>query len=909
MLAQVLWNSPRSLPLAAAVAVVAVAAIVWLYPPQVKGLAWPWRWGLPALRAAGLLALAAALLRPAVMRPKTGQERGAVLVLVDRSRSMAVVDNARSPAELVGLADGLGMLPPGARSGSAAGVASLASGARQRLAAVERAWGDFEYARVAGRGVEAARARVEAATAEMRRALGDLARAGGTLGDAAVTQCISAIGPVPSPDVAEPGPKLAALRTGLDAVVAAATHVQAAADQEVYGANAAVRAVCDGLARKSRYGLVEEALLRRGGLLDRLGPEQPVAGFAIAEDLSPLPLPSGTPSAARADAPTTLPATAPATQPSNTPSFALAPDGRRSDIVGCVRKAIDAFEGRDVAAVVVLSDGRAAGAAASVAAGLGASGAPVYAVAVAPRAGVRDVSIGRLVVPVSGFTGEAATVRAEVRHQGVAGGQVQVRLTTDGPGGTVEQVEVVKLVEGKPASAEFQVKLTRPGTQRVSVSLAGVEGEATAENNTAERWVKVLSQKVRVGAFALLPGWDFQYLRNAVARTPWAELQAGVLSPSAPRLPLTPEQILQQDVLVFYDVPVGALDDAQWSAVYRLASERGGSVIFLAGLAHVPAEYGPHFVASSLLPYPADLAPTWRVWPGEEPMFRLVPHPDAAGEPVLRLGGDGGGGGLQRWQMLPGFYHVLPIGRLKPGAQALLVEASSGEPVLTEMRVGSGRAFLFGATETWRWRSGSGDVQDRFWLQLIRHAAGEPYGARSERLALDVDRVAFEAGQTTQAKVRALSGTTPDALRLEVAQGGKIVRTLTPVPAGGGDTARFTARVGPLPAGEYELRASEAGDASGVGALSIPLHVTATYETELADVSADESLLSRLAESSGGEVVPLEQVGKLPERIRERTTGRSRYVEQRLWDSPYLFVLVVACFAAEWAARKRLGLV
>jgi hypothetical protein len=910
MLAQVLWNSPRSLPLAVAVAIVAVAAVVWLYPPQVKGLGWAWRWGLPGLRAAGMLALAAALLRPAVMRPKTGQERGVILVLVDRSRSMAVVDNARSPAELVALADGLGMLPAGARSGAAAGVAALAADARPRLAAVERAWGDLDYARVAGRGVEAARARVEAATAELRRAAGDVQRAGAALGDGAVTERLSAIGVIPNPDAAEPGPRLAALRAALDAVGAAATQVQGVADAELHRTSPAVKAVCDELSRKSRYELVEEALLRPGtGLLARL-PGEAVVRFGIAEDLSPLPLQVPA-SDAPGGAPASLPSTAPATVPSREPAFGAPPDGRRSDIVGCLRKALEGFEGREVAAVVLLSDGRPAGAASAVTAGLGASGAPVYAVAAAPGGGaLRDVSVGRLVAPASGFVGEVATVRVEVRQQGVQEGQVRVKLTTDAGRGAEQQVETVRLVEGRAAPAEFQVKLARPGAQRVSVSLDGVGGEATAENNGAERWVKVLSQKVKVAAFAMLPGWDFQYLRNALARTPWAELRAAVLNPSSPRVPLTPEQILAQDVLVLYDVPVAALDDARWTAVYRLVSERGGSVLLLAGPGHLPAEYGAHFVASSLLPYPPDLAPTWRVWPGEEPMFRLVPDLEASNEPVLRVGGEGGAAAVQRWQMLPGFYHVLPVGRLKPGAQALLVEASSGEPVLTQMRVGAGRTFLFGATETWRWRSGPAaeDLQDRFWLQLIRHAAGDPYGARSDRLALDVDRVSFEVGQTAQAKVRALSAVSADALRLEVVQGAGVARTLSPSPAGGAESGRFTARVGPLPAGDYELRLSEAGTAGAAGAVSLPLHVTAGYETELADVSGDRSLLSRLAESTGGELVPLEQVGRLAGRLHDRAAHRSSYVEERLWDSPYLFVLVVACFAAEWAARKRLGL-
>src|SRR3989442_9116843 len=111
MLAQVLWNSTRALPVAAAIGLAVVAAVAWLYPPQVKLLRGGWRWGLPALRACAALALAASLLKPAVLRPKTAGERPAVLVLVDRSRSMSVTHNPRTPAQLVAPADRLGRLP------------------------------------------------------------------------------------------------------------------------------------------------------------------------------------------------------------------------------------------------------------------------------------------------------------------------------------------------------------------------------------------------------------------------------------------------------------------------------------------------------------------------------------------------------------------------------------------------------------------------------------------------------------------------------------------------------------------------------------------------------------------------------------------------------------------------------
>jgi hypothetical protein len=381
-----------------------------------------------------------------------------------------------------------------------------------------------------------------------------------------------------------------------------------------------------------------------------------------------------------------------------------------------------------------------------------------------------------------------------------------------------------------------------------------------------------------------------------------------VLGSSSGRVPLSADQILREDVLVLSDVPVGALDDSQWSAVYRLVAERGGSVIFLAGPSHAPAEYGTHFVASSLLPYPAELTPTWRMWPGEEPMFRLAPDPGAAGESALRLGGEGGAAGAQRWQMLPGFFRVLPIGRLKESAQALLIEASSGEAVLTQMRVGAGRAFLFGANETWRWRFGPiPDAHDRFWLQLIRHAAGESYAARSERLGLDTDRISFDAGESVPIRVRQFGGGDAAELKLEILKDENPFSTVALSPTGGPDSGRFRARVGPLREGDYQLRLSEQGTGSAAS-VSLPLHVYSSYETELADVSGDGSVLSRLAEASGGGVYAIEDVGRLAERFEGGSERRSSFVEMRLWDSFYLFVLVVACFAGEWAARKRLGL-
>jgi hypothetical protein len=77
---------------------------------------------------------------------------------------------------------------------------------------------------------------------------------------------------------------------------------------------------------------------------------------------------------------------------------------------------------------------------------------------------------------------------------------------------------------------------------------------------------------------------------------------------------------------------------------------------------------------------------------------------------------------------------------------------------------------------------------------------------------------------------------------------------------------------------------------------------------EMADVSADPRLLRRIANSSGGQFLPLDQLNTLPRRLTEIRQRQSRLVEYALWDSPYLFAFVLGCLSAEWAMRKKFGL-
>jgi len=66
--------------------------------------------------------------------------------------------------------------------------------------------------------------------------------------------------------------------------------------------------------------------------------------------------------------------------------------------------------------------------------------------------------------------------------------------------------------------------------------------------------------------------------------------------------------------------------------------------------------------------------------------------------------------------------------------------------------------------------------------------------------------------------------------------------------------------------------------------------------------------MRRLTESTGGAAMTLDELPTLPQTISSHRRTISREASFALWDSPYLFALVVGCLATEWAMRKRAGL-
>jgi len=892
--AVLLWHGAGDWPWSILIALACGVAVWWWYPPQVRTLSRAWRWTLPTLRSLAVVALAVAVLKPVFVRPKAVEETGAVVVLIDRSASMDVVDDARAPADRVRLAAGLGLLPSNARGGMISNLYAHVQTVRRLSGDLARAAADIDYARLAGQGTDDAQKRFDDAAFAFDAAVQATREAAKPVEAAPVQALVRSLGELERPTTPiDPWFKKA---RDLTTKLRAAVHdAQAASDQKMYDSDPQVKAAAGRVGRLSRAELVDRSLVGFDRALFKALPKDvTVYAFSAGERVEPYSVDD-------------RPTTAPATRPSAGGSF-------RSDLLGGVRGVVSRLGNTPILAVVLLSDGRQVGGDAGATSTLGAISVPVFTVGVASQAAPRDVSVARVTLPASAYAGESVTLRAEVRGTGLKGKSVPVTLDVGGE----KQTAVAKFTDDTPAKVEFTFKPKSSGIVPVTLSAGTVDGEVSTDNNVARRSLKVMSDRVRVAMLTPAATWDFQYVRNSLSRAAWATVSDQILFKPDAVWKLSPDEILSQQVVILSDVGPGRIDARQWEALYKLVTERAASVIIIAGQANVPGAPGTPAppIYSDFLPFLPGQAPAWRTWPGTDAQFRLKPTEQGTRTDAMRLGESSDL--LASWASLPGFFRVVSVANLKPNATPLLVERDSGQAVLTESRLGKGRVFFFGAEETWRWRAKVGERdQDRFWTQFVRYAGEEPYAAVTGGTSLDVDRVVVEPGESVQVRARVLDdtgrGSTEPVQSLRVTRAGQVVATVplrsTTTEPGG----RYAGTLSDLAPGDYELQLGDAGGATTRATTNpagpvVRVSVRADTEAELVNLSGDEEFLRSIASATGGEYLSVDQITTLPDRLDGARQRQSRFVETRLWDGPYLFVFVLGCLGAEWGLRKRLGL-
>jgi len=585
-------------------------------------------------------------------------------------------------------------------------------------------------------------------------------------------------------------------------------------------------------------------------------------------------------------------------------------DGERTDIGAALERAGRDLGGRNLRAVLLLSDGRftAGRNPVWVAARYPV---PVYTALVGDSASLRDVRVTDVLTNDVAYVGAEVPVRVAIGATGFAGERASVTLSEGGR--TIATTEVVLPADGGEAAVELAVTPASPGLKRWTASVSRRPGEATYRNNTQSVAVRVIDQKRRLLVLAAAPSPDLAALRavldaddqiEATYRTQRApgQFYEGALPETLDRAPAAGGF----DLLVLVGYP-GAAADAGQAARIAAAIDAGRPALFV-------------------LTRQTDMAALARHFNGRLPAVPEVPRPGfveaglaltraAASHPVLEVPG----GAPAAFTQLPPLEASESRWALAPGARVLATArrggVDTGAPLLVLRQEGGARSAALLGAASWRWRTLPADLDALAPLypglvdNLVRWTT-----TREDRRPVRVrpTRPAFGPGERVrfvgQVYDEALRPVADAEVRVTVSgPGGRAVRTMQALGSG-----RYALDLAPLAAGAYTFEAVAArggariGDDRGafaVGALAV----------EFQHPGADPALMRQVALRSGGAVVPLDEVGSFHDRLRRDGRMAPRPVEVAretpLLDLPLLLGLLIAALTAEWVLRKRNGLV
>ncbi len=598
-------------------------------------------------------------------------------------------------------------------------------------------------------------------------------------------------------------------------------------------------------------------------------------------------------------------------------------------IGSALEDALRATAGRQIAGVIVLSDGAQHAypprdvPPQTAARGLAELGVPLWSVTFGQQRGSgqgRDVAVTSLVVDETVYLENMLEVAGRVRLEGLAGQPVSVVLLAENDSGKLEEV-ARSTVKTAAETGEQAVRLEWTprslGERKLTMRVESQDGEVLLTNNELSTFVTVVDGGLRVlyleGALRV----EQRFVRRTLAASPDIHVDFRWIDSSRRKnwpVDLSRQLDTEYDVYLIGDLDSSALKPTDLDTILgRVGS--GAGIGLMGGFHAFEAGGWASSTLGPLMPFEPDRLGRQ---PFDEPvrpglhrqgLLRMVPDPRFGGISILRLGADDAATGAA-WKRLPSLAGANKLGQLVPSAKPLAITAD-GAPLLVAREYGEGRVLAFAADSTWRWvMQGEADAHRRFWRQFVLWLARkDDTEADAVWLRLAQRRLPpgtpleFDTGMTG-ADGEPRPDVTFEALVVSPSGQSRPVRVVPAADAFGGTIADC------VEPGDWKLvvRARLPGAAT-------PQERSARFtvfrqDLELANPRANPLLMRQLADGTAGGV-------RLPEEVPaifDELAARPAVYESREqwsfapWNTPPTFLVMAALLVAEWYLRKKWGL-
>jgi len=614
------------------------------------------------------------------------------------------------------------------------------------------------------------------------------------------------------------------------------------------------------------------------------------------------------------------------------------PKRKYSNLGGAVRAALDRSRNAQVAAVIVLSDGRR---------NLGAQGSEVarflaqrkvdhtFIVGVGDPSEAQTVEVTRIEAPEKAFQKDPFKIRGTVVSEGYDQQPLVVRLVQvadTGKSTTVLQSRSIDIGGNTPKiDIEFEnLKSDKAGVFTYRVEVEPPTGEpANPERHGKQARVELLDEQTKVLLIAGSPLHEYQILRNLLTRDRTIELSCWLLSAdkdfpqdgnvSLKELPKDRKELDPYDAFIFMDPDSSKLERDWCQMVAQQIQDNGAGLWWVCGEKFT---LDAMLATASTQPL-VDLLP---VMMNEEKANELLklgyafpqpwPYqltPEGEDFKACRLTEASKAENAELWRQLPGWHFAFPVHKPKPAAHVLVdtdhprLRLTDGPmPLISTQFVGAGRVLCNATDETYRWRSLYEHEYNRFWVKGIRYLFEGRLKAGNSRLRISVSADKVELGEA----VKITADVKDDAYQPLIAETYEVQLQRSDQSS---ETRQLKAVDG-VP-GQFELmdRPTRTGFFTVMPTTKQQVPVEVSFQVVAAAVEregpVDLAELEAIARTRNGKLLKLaDELHAAIDSVPSRTTIETFRTPHAVWDSWVTIASILTLLTIEWWLRKRWNL-
>ena len=261
------------------------------------------------------------------------------------------------------------------------------------------------------------------------------------------------------------------------------------------------------------------------------------------------------------------------------------------------------------------------------------------------------------------------------------------------------------------------------------------------------------------------------------------------------------------------------------------------------------------------------------------------------------------------------FRVVNQVRGIKPGASILAtVEDEGGTrfPAAVAQRFGEGRVLALTVGDVWRWGARNAEDQEdmaKAWRQMVRWAMadvprqvmlsasreGDEWSGQSVRVETRVRDREFEPLENARVELTVIE---PEGETIELIGDASI-----------GEAGLYESSTAAMTDGGYRVAAIVRDENGNLISNEETGWTVDSASEEFRRVTLNRALMEALAAQSGGQSVSLEGLTGLVNDLPGREAPVMDVRSDPLWHTPWIFLLALVCFLAEWALRRWEGFV